>query len=617
MSTDTAVAGPPSTGGGRGATHGPVFRFFFVHEIDEYPSSGKRTGYLALAVLATIVLYYTYFTQTGVTPQILRYFHMSFAYYVAIVIVSNLLGAFASLPASRTDQLGRSNVIIYGLLIIGLLVAVGVPLCQTETQFFIVISLLGVVEGAILVATPALVRDFSPQLGRASAMGFWTVGPVAGSLITSIVATNTIEHFLRTYGLPGWKSQFIISGGISIIVFLISLVFMKDLSTQLREQLMVSEQDRALVEARARGISTQEVVAATLHPWRQILKWDLVGSALGISVFLLLYYAASGFFTIFWSTVYRDQTGLNLSTSQANYLNIWFWGADAVALIVFGIISDKLRVRKPLMLIGSIGSIVFLALFALQTDHPFTGFGTLIALEVLLAAFISMTYAPWMAAYTEMVEAKNPALVGTGLALWGWILRLTVGLSFIFLPLVVNSVNPVVDNLAYAQTFPNGTAPFNVQKFQIDHPQLVTFATANASWLAPLSAPKNAFAVAAAHYSPTAANLAALQKAVGPKVVAKVLANLKEVNGPLWTYRHQLAYLSAHQAQLTALINGVAKSHLQWKNWFWVCIGGMVLFIPTIWLNHGRWSPARAREDEVEHEEDVARELKELVGANV
>ena len=134
-------------------------------------------------------------------------------------------------------------------------------------------------------------------------------------------------------------------------------------------------------------------------------------------------------------------------------------------------LSDKLRVRKPLMLVGAIGSIVMLIVFLRQADHPYTAFNTLITIEVLLAAFISLTYAPWMAGYTEMVEAKNPALVGTGLALWGWILRLTVGLSFIFLPLVVNAVNPVVDNLVYAQTPPTGTAPFNVQQFQLEHPQ--------------------------------------------------------------------------------------------------------------------------------------------------
>jgi hypothetical protein len=42
----------------------------------------------------------------------------------------------------------------------------------------------------------------------------------------------------------------------------------------------------------------------------------------------------------------------------------------------------------------------------------------------------------------------------------------------------------------------------------------------------------------------------------------------------------------------------------------------MVLFIPTIFLNRGRWSPKKAREDEDQHQDDVAKELKELVGAN-
>jgi hypothetical protein len=81
-------------------------------------------------------------------------------------------------------------------------------------------------------------------------------------------------------------------------------------------------------------------------------------------------------------------------------------------------------------------------------------------------------------------------------------------------------------------------------------------------------------------------------------------------------YQKELSYLSTHQAALTDLENGLAQSPKQWQHWFWVCVGGMVLFIPTIWLNRGRWSPKRAREDEDEHEQDVERELKELVGAN-
>ena len=611
MAVDTATS---TSTGGAAKQRGGLYKFLFVHEIDEYPGNAKRTAYLGLAVLATIVLYYTYFTQTGVTPQILVSYHMSFSFYVWIVVISNVLGAFASLPASKTDKLGRSNVVIYGLLVIGLLVAFGVPACQTQWEFLFVICLLGVVEGAILVATPALVRDFSPQLGRASAMGFWTVGPVAGSLITSIVAAHTLNHFLSTGGINGWKSQFVISGVTSLVVFVIALFFMKDLSSGLRDQLMVSEQDRALVEAKARGLSESDVLAATAHPWRQILKFDLIGSAAGISLFLLLYYAASAFFTIYWATVFKDPSGINLSTAQANSLNAWFWWADIVALIAFGILSDLLKVRKPLMLAGAIGSIIMLILFINAADNPHSSLDTLILLEVALAACISLCYAPWMAGYTEMVEARNPALVGTGLALWGWILRLTVGLSFIFLPLVVNSVNPVVNNLQYAQTPPNGHAPFNVQQFQVEHPALVTFATNNASWLRPLSDPKNAAVVAAAHANPLA-GAAALTKAVGPVVFGHILANLKEVNGPVYTYRAELGYLAHHQAQLTDLLDGVGKSPKQWQNWFWVCLGGMILFIPTIWLNRGRWNPAKARQDEKQHEADVQAEYGQLVGA--
>jgi MFS family permease len=583
-------------------------RFLFHHEIDEYPASGRRSAYLALAVLATIALYYTYFTQTGVTPNILQYYHMSFSFYVWIVVISNLIGAFASLPASKTDALGRSNVVIYGLLIVGLLICFAVPACTGEWAFAVVICIIGLVEGAILVATPALIRDFSPQVGRASAMGFWAVGPVAGSLITSIVATNTLSH------LTAWQDQFHISGIFTLVVFVLALIWLKDLSPKLRDQLMVSEMDKALVAAKAMGLSEAEVAEATAHPWKQILKGDLVISAVGISVFLLLYYAATAFFTIYWATVFKSSDGVNLSTSAANSLNIWFWAVDIIALVVFGWLSDKLRVRKPFMLAGTIGGIIMLIIFLGLAGNAYTGADTIIIVEVLLAACISMVYAPWMASYTELVEAKNPALVGTGLALWGWILRLTVGLSFIFLPLVVTAVNPVVDNLQYAQTPPNGDAPFNVQQFQLEHPKSVAFAEANASWLKPLSTDTNYALATAARLHPTPANIAALTKAVGPVIVGKALKYETQLVTLVVPYRQDLSYLAAHQNELLALQNGVAESPSQWQHWFWVCVGGMVLFLPTVFLTKGRWSPAKAKEDEDAYEAKVQEELKQLQG---
>jgi MFS family permease len=592
----TSPAGPVPTKG-----RGPAYRFFLQHEIHEYPRPVRRTGYLAVAVLATVVLYYTYYTQTGVTPNILAYYHMSFSFYVGIVVVSNIIGAFASLPASQTDRLGRANVVIYGLLVVGLLVWLGVPHTHSQWTFATVICIIGLVEGAILVATPALVRDFSPQLGRASAMGFWTIGPVAGSLITSIVANHTLSHFVD------WQSQFIISGLTAIGAFVVTLFFLKDLSPQIRDQLMVSVHDRALVEARAMGISEQEVQQATTRPWRQILKWDLVGSAFGIAVFLLIYYAAAAFFTIYYVVTFRNPSGLPFSVTQANGLNTWFWTADIVALIVVGWLSDRARVRKPFMLFGTLGAMVFLLIFSSRASHPYTGYYTLAIISVGLAVFLSFTYAPWMAAYTESVEAKNPALVGTGLALWGWILRLVVGISFILLPVVINTVNPVVDNQAVAATVVAGQP---IQDFAVKHADSIAFAQKHAALLKLVQ--EHQAVVSAAAANPTLANQLKVAAALGLRNALELRALQSQFEKLIVPYQKQLNFISAHQDQLTTLQNAAARSPQQWQDWFWVCFGGMVVFIPTIWLVRGRWSPRQARKDAEEHDRVVAEELARL-----
>jgi len=601
----------------------PVARFLFHHEIEEYPTGGRRIGYLALAVLATITLYYTYYTQTGVTPQLLQSFHMSFSYYVGIVIVSNALGAFASLPASQTDRLGRSNVVIYGLLIVGLIVSFGVTSAHTELEFGIAISAMGIAEGAVLVATPALVRDFSPQLGRASAMGFWTVGPVAGSLIVSIVAAHTLSHFNT------WQSQFWISGITSLVVFVICLLFLKDLSPAVRDQLVVSEQERALINARAQGISEEQLQAEVAKPWRQILSWRLVGSSFGISVFLLIYYIAASFFTIYYVVTFSHPNGLPFTTTDANSLNQWFWGADIVALIVVGWISDKLKVRKPFMVVGTILAIIFTIIFLTRATQPHTSFSTLALLGVLIAVALSIAYAPWMAGYTETVEAKNPALVGTGLALWGWILRLVVAISFIFLPMVIPSVSPIVNNTAVAtDQIPNcNVAPATATQpaipgpvvpagtsastFSVQHADSVAFAQKNAALLEKVT--QNYRVVEAAN-SPTAtaADLAKVLVVLGPVDAAKLLALKGQFNTLVAPYACQLAYLSANQAELQTVITNQKASPQQWQRWFWIDIAGMVVFLPLIFLTKGPWSPKKAREEYEAREQEIAAEVAKL-----
>jgi MFS family permease len=590
---------------GQPTSRSPAARFLFDHTVSVYPQGPRRAGYLGVAVLAAIVLYYAYFVQFGVTPNILASYHMSFNFFIYIDVASNLLGAFASLFASGTDRVGRSNVAIYGLLAVGLLTAVAIPLTNGKWVYLVLICLIGIVEGAILVATPALVRDFSPQLGRASAMGFWTIGPVAGSLISSIIALHTLNHFGQTH----WKSQFVIAGCAALVVFVISIFALKDLSPKLRDQLMVSARDQALVEARARGLTDRQLLEAAERPWRQILKWDLVVTSLAISLFLLLYYTAASLFTVYYPVIFKNPNGTNFSVTQANGLNTWFWVADLVALIVVGLLSDALKVRKPFMVVGSVLAVIVLIIFLGNATHPHTGYYTLAVETALLGVGIAFVFAPWIASFTESVEEKNPALVATGLALWGWVLRITIGAALLVITLIITSVNPVVDNLPVANTVIHGQT---VANFVAEHPKTIAFATSHTALLAILA--KDPAAAAAVGADPSAANIAAAEKVFGVAGLTQLAKYKTQLATLVQPYQDQLTFIQAHQAALQTLEKGSAQAPHQWQHWFWVDVAGMLVFIPVIWLTGGRWRPSSARRDAEAHQAAVAEELARLIG---
>ena len=527
--------------------------------------------YLAIVVIATIMLYYELYVGGAVSPNIIAGFGMTFPFYVYISVVGNAIGAFGSLLAGLADRWGRANLVAYGLVITALLTLIGIPNAHDKWTFAILSVIIGLVEGVILVATPALVRDFSPQLGRASAMGFWTLGPVMGSLVVAVVATNTVNH------LHPWQDQFIITGIVGLVVGVIALFGLRELSPQLRDQLMVSHHDRALIEARARGLNVDEAMGRS--PWRQMMHLNVIGSAFAISVFLLVYYTAVGFFTVYFTTLH------GFTLAKANSIGNWFWAFDAGALILIGILSDRLRVRKPFMVVGAIGAIVFMIIFL--NLGATTSYSTFVVIISLLAVFLAIAYAPWMASFTETVEKHNPALIATGLAVWGWIIRVVIAVSVLILPSVISSMTPLV-------TYGAGVAQMSAQYA----PELATAQAIDPATQATLQA------------SPT--NTAALTKAV-TEIATTFKVSPAEAQAKLLALskvpQADLLFLNQHGKEVASAATNAPG---QWKTWWWVCVGGMVLFLPFIFLMTGRWSPRRAKEDADAHERRLQEELAAL-----
>lgn len=568
-------SGGKGSGAAAGSTpaHGPLARMLWYRQIDHYPDTGRRIGYLAIVVAATIMLYYQLYVAGAVAPQILAHYGMSFRFYVNITVIANAVGAFSSVLAGLADRWGRANMVAYGLGITALLVLFGIPNAPDKWAFLILVVAVGFVEGIVLVATPALVRDFSPQLGRASAMGFWTLGPVVGSLVVSIVASTTLSH------LVAWQDQFTICGIVGVGVFLIAVFGLRELAPGIRDQLMVSMRDRALIEARAKGINIEESLR---HPWRQMLKLDIVVSALAVSVFLIIYYTAVGFNPIYFETIF------GFTPSQANGLGNWLWAFDAGALVVVGIVSDWLKVRKPFMIIGAVGAAVMTIIYLGKATAPHTGYYEFVLILSLLAAFLGIAYAPWMASFTETVERRNPALIATGLAVWGWILRIVVAVSVFVLPYVVSSTTPLVQYGAIGQQAQAIIKADPTVNIVLAHPAIFT---------------------ELAKYPKTAIPPALLSKAIA-EVGVKDLTAVS--NDP--KIASEVAFFQAHAKELAQVQTAAKVTPGQWQNWYWVCVGGELVFLPLVLVMAGRWSPKKAREDLEEHERMVAAELSKLSG---
>jgi MFS family permease len=639
MSTTTtgAVAGRSR----RGFLDGLVHR-----QLDSYPDTAPRVFYLILTVLATAILYYELYCSASVATLQLTTLHMSFTYYVTLLAVANLIGAFGSLLAGITDRLGRTNLVVIGLLLTGVMIAFVIPATTTKLPFAIATCVVGLVEGICLVATPALIRDFSPQLGRATALGFWTMGPVLGSLIVAVVGTNTITAgklntatSLVTGGTT-WPTEYRICGIVGLVMFVLAFLFMRELSPGLRDQLMVSIRDRALIEARAKGINVDD---ALRQPFRQMMKADIIISAIGIAVFLLIYYTAVGFFTVYAQTAFKAHAdgSARFSLSQANGLGNWNWGFNLITLVLIGAVSDKLRVRKPFMVIGGIGAAIMLVVY-LNLAGTAVSYYHMAAVLAILAGFLGVAYTPWMASFTETVEARNPALTATGLAVWGWIIRVIIFVSYIILPHVITTTNPLVNNgpevqaaavkyapeLAFAQAHPQivataqkyQTQAVNAQKFAPElaviqaHPALFTQLLAN-----PTNPALQAQAVAAGGGG--AQGVTILQTiASNQAAIAGVIAVAPQLQ-PLAPYTPQLTQLAGVSnnpdfkyvvAHGPAVLKAAAQTPNQWKDWYWICFGGVIVFLLSVPLMRGRWSPAKAKADVEAHEKMVQEEMAKL-----
>ena len=374
---------------------------FYIRELDHYPVGRRRLFLLFVAVLATMIA--SYEAQIApVLPLIMNEIHMDKETYGIVImatVVFSALGAIAFAPIC--DRMGRTAVLVPALFGTAICVFAMALVVHSVITLFIVRAILAFIEGAVVAASAGLVRDFSPRMGRAAAYAFWTFGPVGSNFLAAFIAGATLGYF-NNY----WQSQFYIAGVISIVVALFVMFNVYDLAPQVRHRIMHSEDSSA---DDAHEGEKQGMMDAGRH-------WRVWWMTLGITFFLMLYFVVQQFGPLILVEVY------GFEAARAAYLSQYFWLLNLLTLVIAGIVSDRLQLRKVVSFTGALLTIpVAVIWISLAGTHPSET--TMIVLMSLLGGMFGIAYCPWMAWFSEALEDISTHIQASGWALWTFVTR--------------------------------------------------------------------------------------------------------------------------------------------------------------------------------------------------
>jgi OPA family glycerol-3-phosphate transporter-like MFS transporter len=134
-------------------------------------------------------------------------------------------------------------------------------------------------------------------------------------------------------------------------------------------------------------------------------------------------------------TMLVDSFGV--SSAKASGIMTAFWAVDLVVLVVVGRVSDRLQLRKPFALGGTLAAALAGGYLLVLMGRPAVSAGQLMAAGALLGAALAVAYGPWMASYSEDAEDVDPRLQGTAWGIFGFLSRTMAVLVVLVVPRVV------------------------------------------------------------------------------------------------------------------------------------------------------------------------------------
>jgi MFS family permease len=391
--------------------------------LHEYPKGSYRWALLLLTVLATMLASFE-FQLAPILSLLLPYLHLTkvgYGYFVSFSVLISAVSAFFGGPLA--DRYGRVVIIDFCLAVVTVLVFANI-LVTGIVSFVIVRTAMGMVAGLMVGAVAALVRDMSPRLSRALAFGLLTIGPVGANYLSNLIAGFTLPIYHT------WQSQMWIMGLLGIGMYVPIILYLKDLSPDLRMRIYQSES--ASVEAQTLAVegtierppTAREAFASLLkhfEPWLMVLPFTV-----SLSLFTVIQSFGPLMFT----------EAFHYTAADAAAICSYFWLGNMGALIVVGLVSDRLQMRRSIMIIGATLTSGLLLWWIPRFGEALPR-STMVVVATVLGCFLAITVVPWAAQYSEELEEISPSLQATG---WAFYALMTRAWSAISAPLLLTIV---------------------------------------------------------------------------------------------------------------------------------------------------------------------------------
>lgn len=240
---------------------------------------------------------------------------------------------------------------------------------KTYHELMITRVLMGAAESGLFPGVSFYLCLWYPRYAQAQRLSIFVSASSLAGAFGGLLA-YAIEHMNGVGGLAGWSWIFILEGILTIIVATLASCYMQDFP-ETATFLTPAERDwlvQALREdtaASSKEFNLRYLIQALRDPHAYLLA--------AMNFFIVVPQFA---FSLFLPTII---VGLGYSSLHAQLLTIPPSICGCICTIIFGTVSDKIGARGPLLLLGSLLSLVGYVML-LTTEVPVVGYiGTIIA----------------------------------------------------------------------------------------------------------------------------------------------------------------------------------------------------------------------------------------------